>query len=95
MSQAGKTSDTGLRPRTGKLHPQVENIAHLSSPVPSNSNVKQDADQPHLCHESDGKSLVAHGSQLQDSGEENAGKAEEEHGEHKQSWPGKGEGNIT
>jgi hypothetical protein len=28
-------------------------------------------------------------------GKENVGKAEEEHGEHKQSWPGKVGGNIA
>jgi hypothetical protein len=44
LSKAGKTSDTGITLQTGKSHPLLKNISHLSSPVPSDSNVIQDAD---------------------------------------------------
>ncbi|KIX00689.1 uncharacterized protein Z518_09754 [Rhinocladiella mackenziei CBS 650.93] len=42
ISQATNDSVTG-HPQTGKQHPASNEIPHLSSPVPSDSNVKPDA----------------------------------------------------
>ncbi|RVX70314.1 hypothetical protein B0A52_05647 [Exophiala mesophila] len=45
VSKATDDSFTGHQ-KTGKEHPKAENIAHLSSPVSSDSNLKSDADAP-------------------------------------------------
>jgi hypothetical protein len=43
ISKASNDSVTG-HPHTGKQHPAASILPHLSSPVPSDSNVKHDAD---------------------------------------------------
>lgn len=74
LIKASKTSDTGLTIQTGLSHPQVENISSLSSPVPSNSNVKQNADRPYSSESKDRSLTVESGSHLH----------EEEKGDEKQ-----------
>jgi len=70
LSQAGKASDTGVTLQTGKKHPLVESISHLSSPVPSDSNVNQDANRSY--HKEMNKNPTEAGSHLHQ--QENADK---------------------
>ncbi|KAF2094528.1 hypothetical protein NA57DRAFT_80330 [Rhizodiscina lignyota] len=50
LEQAGKTSDTGVTVRTGKDHPLLKNLSHLSSPVPGGSNVAKEAESSEASH---------------------------------------------
>jgi len=49
LSAAHKaTTDASCPLKTGHQHPLLQNLPHLSSPVPSSSNVNEDADRPML-----------------------------------------------
>ncbi|KAH7161794.1 camp-regulated phosphoprotein family protein Igo1 [Dactylonectria macrodidyma] len=78
LSQAHKPSNIGAV-STGSEHPLRKNIPYPSSPVPSSSNVDDDASQ-HLRDEKKAGELMP-ASHLE---EEVASQAEDEHGDTKQ-----------
>ena len=81
----------------GELHPLVENISHLSSPVPSDSNVTQDADRSYPCHRDLDSSPVGSGSHLHrwEKGNKEVERAVGKQCEHNQSRPEKTGGDDT
>lgn len=77
LSAAGKASSTGPI-QTGKEHPLLKGISHLSSPVPKGSNVNSNADIPLLRRKSTNEAIHISGlTHHKSASEEEADKSQQ------------------